>query len=95
MNNKKKWQVLDELKKSFIPCQRGFFSSDLRKPPFLCFQIITIDEAKRRQSFSSCDGDLPAEVLLQLLSDPSDLLQDAHVEKVFFFFFSLNDLFSS
>lgn len=49
----------------------------------LCFQIITIDEAKRRQSFSSCDGDLPAD-MLPLLSDTSDLLQDTHIEKVFF-----------
>lgn len=51
----------------------------------LCSQIITIDEAKRRQSFGSCDGDLPADVL-PLLSDTSDLLQDTHIEKVFFFF---------
>lgn len=53
----------------------------------LCSQIITIDEAKRRQSFSSCDGELPAEALLPLLSDPSDLLQDTHMEKVFFFLY--------
>lgn len=49
-------------------------------------QIITIDEAKRRQSFGSCDGDLPADVL-PLLSDTSDLLQDTHIEKVFSLFF--------
>lgn len=44
-------------------------------------QIITIDEAKRRQSFSSCDGDLSVDAL-PILSDTSDLLQDTHIEKV-------------
>lgn len=46
-----------------------------------CSEIITIDEAKRRQSFSSCDGDLSVDAL-PLLSDTSDLLQDTHIEKV-------------
>lgn len=47
-----------------------------------CPQIITIDEAKRRQSFGSFDGDLCADVL-PMLSDASELLQDTHIEKVF------------
>lgn len=46
-----------------------------------CPQIITIDEAKRRQSFGSCDGDLSADAL-PILSDTSDVLQDTHIEKV-------------
>lgn len=45
------------------------------------FKIITIDEAKRRQSFGSCDGDLSADAL-PMLSDTSDLLQDTDLEKV-------------
>lgn len=45
-----------------------------------CSKIITIDEAKRRQSFGSCDGD--SVDALPMLSDTSDLLQDTHVEKV-------------
>lgn len=44
-------------------------------------KIITIDEAKRRQSFGSCDGDLSVDAL-PMLSDTSDLLQDTHIEKV-------------
>lgn len=44
-------------------------------------KIITIDEAKRRQSFGSCDGD--SVDALPMLSDTSDLLQDTHMEKVF------------
>lgn len=44
-------------------------------------QIITIDEAKRRQSFGSCDCDLSTEAL-PMLSDSSDLLQDTDIEKV-------------
>lgn len=55
----------------------NFFSD----PTSCSWEIITIDEAKRRQSFGSCDGDLPADVL-PLLSDTSDLLQDTHIEKL-------------
>lgn len=47
----------------------------------LLSKIITIDEAKRRQSFGSCDCDLSAEAL-PMLSDTSDLLQDTDIEKV-------------
>uniref|UniRef100_A0A3Q2Y1Q0 Nuclear receptor coactivator 7b n=1 Tax=Hippocampus comes TaxID=109280 RepID=A0A3Q2Y1Q0_HIPCM len=43
--------------------------------------IITIDEAKRRQSFGSGEGEAAA-YGLPLLSDASDLLQDTHVEKL-------------
>uniref|UniRef100_A0A3B5RBT7 Nuclear receptor coactivator 7b n=1 Tax=Xiphophorus maculatus TaxID=8083 RepID=A0A3B5RBT7_XIPMA len=43
--------------------------------------IITIDEAKRRQSFSSCDRDSTVDALPMLI-DNSDLLQDTHIEKL-------------
>lgn len=46
-----------------------------------CSQIITIDEAKRRQSFGSYDADLSMDAL-PILNDTSDLLQDTHIEKV-------------
>ncbi|XP_028252370.1 nuclear receptor coactivator 7 isoform X2 [Parambassis ranga] len=55
----------------------NFFSD----PASCSWEIITIDEAKRRQSFGSCDGDLSMEAL-PILSDTSDLLQDTHVEKL-------------
>lgn len=44
------------------------------------WEIITINEAKRRQSFSY-DGGEPVD-LLPMLSDPSALLQDTHIEKL-------------
>ena len=44
-------------------------------------QIITIDEAKRRQSFSSFEADLSVDAL-PVLGESSALLQDTHVEKV-------------
>lgn len=47
----------------------------------LCTQIITVDEAKRRQSLGSCDGDFSLDGL-PVMSDPSNLLQDTHIEKV-------------
>ncbi|XP_061610489.1 nuclear receptor coactivator 7 isoform X1 [Phyllopteryx taeniolatus] len=50
-------------------------------PASCSWEIITIDEAKRRQSFGSCDGE-PAADGLPILSDGSDLLQDTHVEKL-------------
>uniref|UniRef100_A0A3Q3AIK6 Nuclear receptor coactivator 7b n=1 Tax=Kryptolebias marmoratus TaxID=37003 RepID=A0A3Q3AIK6_KRYMA len=43
--------------------------------------IITIDEAKRRQSFGSCDRDAAVDAL-PLLVDSSDLLQDTNIEKL-------------
>ncbi|CAN9507465.1 unnamed protein product [Ophioblennius macclurei] len=55
----------------------NFFSD----PASCSWEIITIDEAKRRQSFGSCDGDLAVDSL-PLLSDSSDLLQDTHIEKL-------------
>ncbi|XP_029965413.1 nuclear receptor coactivator 7 [Salarias fasciatus] len=55
----------------------NFFSD----PASCSWEIITIDEAKRRQSFGSCDGDLAVDSL-PLLSDTSDLLQDTHIEKL-------------
>ncbi|KAG7242940.1 hypothetical protein INR49_017631 [Caranx melampygus] len=55
----------------------NFFSD----PASCSWEIITIDEAKRRQSFGSCDGDLSADAL-PILSDNSDLLQDTHIEKL-------------
>ncbi|KAM9339620.1 nuclear receptor coactivator 7 [Symphorus nematophorus] len=55
----------------------NFFSD----PASCSWEIITIDEAKRRQSFGSCDGDLSVEAL-PMLSDTSDLLQDTHIEKL-------------
>eukprot|EP00066_Takifugu_rubripes_P021113 XP_011610379.1 PREDICTED: nuclear receptor coactivator 7-like [Takifugu rubripes] len=50
-------------------------------PASCSWEIITIDEAKRRQSFGSCDCDLSAEAL-PMLSDTSDLLQDTDIEKL-------------
>ncbi|XP_044025301.1 nuclear receptor coactivator 7 isoform X2 [Siniperca chuatsi] len=55
----------------------NFFSD----PASCSWEIITIDEAKRRQSFGSCDGDLSVDTL-PMLSDTSDLLQDTHIEKL-------------
>ncbi|KAJ8009212.1 hypothetical protein DPEC_G00086550 [Dallia pectoralis] len=46
------------------------------------WEIITIDEAKRRQSFGSYDGEETLGDLLPMLSDPSALLQDTHIEKL-------------
>ncbi|XP_040925491.1 nuclear receptor coactivator 7 isoform X2 [Betta splendens] len=50
-------------------------------PASCSWEIITINEAKRRQSFGSCDGDLSVDAL-PTLCDASDLLQDTHVEKL-------------
>ncbi|XP_069014384.1 nuclear receptor coactivator 7 [Embiotoca jacksoni] len=55
----------------------NFFS----EPASCSWEIITIDEAKRRQSFGSCDGDLSVEAL-PMLSDSSDVMQDTHIEKL-------------
>ncbi|KAK2856258.1 hypothetical protein Q5P01_004993 [Channa striata] len=55
----------------------NFFSD----PASCSWEIITINEAKRRQSFGSYDGDLSVEAL-PTLSDTSDLLQDTHIEKL-------------
>uniref|UniRef100_A0A8C8H528 Nuclear receptor coactivator 7-like n=1 Tax=Oncorhynchus tshawytscha TaxID=74940 RepID=A0A8C8H528_ONCTS len=46
------------------------------------WEIITINEAKRRQSFGSYDGEEPFGDLLPILSDPSALLQDTNIEKL-------------
>lgn len=50
-------------------------------PASCSWEIITINEAKRRQSFGSCDADLSVDVL-PLLIDSSDLLEDTHIEKL-------------
>lgn len=50
-------------------------------PASCSWEIITINEAKRRQSFGSCDTDLSVDVL-PLLTDTSDLLEDTHIEKL-------------
>ncbi|KAM4632744.1 nuclear receptor coactivator 7 isoform 1-T2 [Polymixia lowei] len=55
----------------------NFFSD----PASCSWEIITIDEAKRRQSFGSYDGDLSVDAL-PILSDSSSLLQDTHIEKL-------------
>ncbi|XP_007552934.1 nuclear receptor coactivator 7 isoform X2 [Poecilia formosa] len=55
----------------------NFFSD----PASCSWEIITIDEAKRRQSFSSCDRDSTVDALPMLI-DNSDLLQDTHIEKL-------------
>lgn len=55
----------------------NFFSD----PASCSWEIITIDEAKRRQSFSSCDRDSTVDALPMLI-DSSDLLQDTHIEKL-------------
>ncbi|KAL0967517.1 hypothetical protein UPYG_G00253250 [Umbra pygmaea] len=46
------------------------------------WEIITMDEAKRRQSFGSYDREESLGDLLPMLSDPSALLQDTHIEKL-------------
>ncbi|XP_015228835.1 PREDICTED: nuclear receptor coactivator 7-like isoform X1 [Cyprinodon variegatus] len=55
----------------------NFFSD----PASCSWEIITIDEAKRRQSFSSCDRDSSVDALPMLI-DSSDILQDTHIEKL-------------
>lgn len=45
------------------------------------WEIITINEAKRRQSFGSYEGEEPGDQL-PVLTDPSALLQDTHIEKL-------------
>ncbi|XP_074541259.1 nuclear receptor coactivator 7 [Halichoeres trimaculatus] len=55
----------------------NFFSD----PASCSWEIITIDEAKRRQSFGSYDADLSMDAL-PILNDTSDLLQDTHIEKL-------------
>ncbi|XP_061602659.1 nuclear receptor coactivator 7 isoform X1 [Cololabis saira] len=54
-----------------------FFSD----PASCSWEIITIDEAKRRQSFGSYDRDSSIDAL-PVLIDSSDLLQDMHIEKL-------------
>ncbi|XP_033846866.1 nuclear receptor coactivator 7 [Periophthalmus magnuspinnatus] len=49
-------------------------------PASCSWEIITINEAKRRQSFGSCDAD--SVDVLPLLTDSSDLLEDTHIEKL-------------
>nr|XP_046154557.1 nuclear receptor coactivator 7-like isoform X2 [Oncorhynchus gorbuscha] len=46
------------------------------------WEIITINEATRRQTFGSYEGEEPSGDLLPMLSDPSILLQDTHIEKL-------------
>ncbi|XP_012722819.2 nuclear receptor coactivator 7 isoform X1 [Fundulus heteroclitus] len=55
----------------------NFFS----EPASCSWEIITIDEAKRRQSFGSCDRDSSLDALPMLI-EASDLLQDTHIEKL-------------
>ncbi|XP_072298470.1 nuclear receptor coactivator 7 isoform X2 [Eucyclogobius newberryi] len=50
-------------------------------PASCSWEIITINEAKRRQSFGTCDVDLSVDAL-PLLTDTSDLLEDTHIEKL-------------
>ncbi|XP_054617582.1 nuclear receptor coactivator 7 isoform X2 [Dunckerocampus dactyliophorus] len=50
-------------------------------PASCSWEIITVDEAKRRQSFGSCEEELCADSLPSL-SDASSLLQDTHIEKL-------------
>ncbi|XP_062406721.1 nuclear receptor coactivator 7 isoform X2 [Sardina pilchardus] len=45
------------------------------------WEIITINEAKRRQSFGSFEEEEPLD-LLPCLSDPSALLDDTHIQKL-------------
>lgn len=54
----------------------NFFSD-----PTSCWEIITIDEAKRRQTFGSYDEDFAVDVL-SLLGEPSDILEDTHIHKL-------------
>eukprot|EP00063_Salmo_salar_P086066 XP_014060901.1 PREDICTED: nuclear receptor coactivator 7-like isoform X1 [Salmo salar] len=46
------------------------------------WEIITINEATRRQTSGSYEGEEPLGDLLPMLSDPSTLLQDTHIEKL-------------
>ncbi|KAG7331682.1 hypothetical protein KOW79_005651 [Hemibagrus wyckioides] len=45
------------------------------------WEIITMNEAKRRQSFGSFEDEEPLD-LLSVLTDPSTLLEDTHIEKL-------------
>nr|XP_020445063.1 nuclear receptor coactivator 7-like isoform X2 [Monopterus albus] len=55
----------------------NFFSD----PASCSWEIITISEARRRQSFGSYDGDLSMDAL-PTLSETSDVLEDTHIEKL-------------
>lgn len=44
-------------------------------------QIITMNEARRRQTFGSFEDEEPLD-LLAVLMDPSTLIEDKHIEKV-------------
>ncbi|XP_028809103.1 nuclear receptor coactivator 7 isoform X1 [Denticeps clupeoides] len=55
----------------------NFFSD----PGSRSWEIITINEAKRRQSFGSFEDEEPLD-LLPVLSDSSALMEDTHIEKL-------------
>ncbi|XP_072535561.1 nuclear receptor coactivator 7 isoform X1 [Salminus brasiliensis] len=55
----------------------NFFSDPVPRS----WEIITINEAKRRQSFGSFEDEEPLD-LLPILMDPSTLLEDTHIEKL-------------
>ncbi|XP_066532248.1 nuclear receptor coactivator 7 isoform X2 [Hoplias malabaricus] len=55
----------------------NFFSDPVPRS----WEIITINEAKRRQSFGSFEVNEPLDIL-PILLDPSKLLEDTHIEKL-------------
>uniref|UniRef100_A0AAY5F060 Nuclear receptor coactivator 7-like n=1 Tax=Electrophorus electricus TaxID=8005 RepID=A0AAY5F060_ELEEL len=55
----------------------NFFSDPMPRS----WEIITINEAKRRQSFCSYEEEEPLD-MLSVLTEPSTLLEDTHVEKL-------------
>uniref|UniRef100_A0A6Q2ZJ31 Nuclear receptor coactivator 7-like n=1 Tax=Esox lucius TaxID=8010 RepID=A0A6Q2ZJ31_ESOLU len=83
------FKVGKPMRKSFVIGRTSSPANTRGKQPEYWFavpqerlEIITIDEAKRRQSFGSYDGEEPLGDLLPMLSDPSALLQDTHIEKL-------------
>lgn len=64
------------VKKDELEVIDNFFSDPVSKS----WEIITIEEAKRRQSIESCYEDI--EDLQPVLTDPSELLESFHIEKL-------------
>ncbi|XP_078255697.1 nuclear receptor coactivator 7-like isoform X5 [Rhinoraja longicauda] len=64
------------VKKDELEVIDNFFSDPVTKS----WEIITIEEAKRRQSIESCYEEI--EDLQPVLTDPSELLESFHIEKL-------------
>ncbi|KAJ3606986.1 hypothetical protein NHX12_026501 [Muraenolepis orangiensis] len=76
---------VDHLYAFFVQWSPDVYGKEAREQGFVVVDeldmIITIDEAKRRQSFSSLEADLSVDAL-PVLGESSALLQDTHVEKL-------------